>query len=445
MEKLFKRKIYNELLKWKEKKGETALLIEGARRVGKSTIVEEFGKNEYEEYVLIDFSRVNQNFKDVFNDLSDLDIFFRNLFLLLNAPSMPKGSLMIFDEIQFCPKARQAIKHLVKDGRYSYIETGSLVSIKENIVDIQIPSEEEKLEMYPMDYEEFLDALGYSYEYQVLKDIYDNKKYNVDTAIHKKFMDNFRLYLCVGGMPSVVSKYIETKDFFKVDNEKKLIYNLYLNDLEKIDKKYGTFCSLIYKAIPSMLSKHNNKFIFSKVNSRKDSLKLLDSVDKLIESKIVNIVYKANEPLVGLASSKENNMFKLYFSDVGIYTSILYGEDKNEISNIYQRIIFDKLDSNFGSLYENFVLVNLLSKNHSPYFYEWKEDNKRYEIDFLIYKEYKLSLIEVKSGNKISISSLNKFKEKYDTKIKDSLVISPKNFNLKENVIYLPFYLTNFI
>ena len=302
------RKIYSKLLQWKnESNGGSALLIEGARRVGKTTVAEELGKNEYPAFQTIDFSKVSESFKSIFDDLLNIEDFFSKLFLALKINHMPKGSLFIFDEVQFCPKARQAIKTLVKDGRYHYIETGSLVSIKENTSNILIPSEEEPIQMFPMDYEEFLWALGNKYEADMLKRYLTNRT-PIESKMHQLFMRNFRLYLALGGMPKVVSTYLSTHDFYAAEKDKKNIINLYEQDLKKIDNLYGTICYRVWKQIPIMLSNHSTRFIVSSVDERADSILFQNTLDKLEESKMVIPVYKCNDPSGGYALTKDETM-----------------------------------------------------------------------------------------------------------------------------------------
>lgn len=449
---MLKRKIYDKLVEWKNSSnGTTALLIEGARRIGKSFIVEEFAKNNYASYILIDFSKMNDNFKEVFDDLQNIDEFYKNLFLSLQKSPLPKNSLIIFDEVQFCPKARQAIKHLVFDGRYHFIETGSLVSIKENTMDILIPSEEERISMYPLDYEEFLWAINKEYECEVLKEIYDKRDTKTSLKMHQVFIKTLRLYMAIGGMPQVVNKYIETNDFYAVEKTKKNILSLYEEDLKKIDNKYNTICYLVYKSIPSMLSKHTTRFITSSINERADSVLFKNTLSKLIESKMVNVVYRCNEPKIGFSLTIDDAFFKIYFNDIGLFTSMVYSENINESRDIYQRLILDKVDTNLGMLYENLVCQMLICNNHIPYYYSWKDKNKEnmdnknsksYELDFIIYKKGHVIPIEVKSSLIKSLASLNAFKDKYGKGVGEKIIIKNKPLNYGDNTTYLPIYLT---
>lgn len=443
---MFKRKIYSKLLKWKtESNGSSALLIEGARRIGKTTIVKEFGEKEYDEHLIIDFSIVSEDFKNIFDNLVSIDDFFTNIFLSLRIPVLPNGSLIVFDEIQFCPKARQAIKALVKDGRYHYIETGSLVSIKENVKGILIPSEEEAIQMYPMDYEEFLWALGFEDEANILRKYFNEKK-PFNQNLHKNFMYHFRHYLAIGGMPKVVSKFLEKRDFYEVENEKRKIINLYENDLKKFDSDFKTICYRIWQQIPSMLSNHTTRFIASSVNQRADSIFFQDTLDKLKESKMVIPVYRCNDPSGGFALTKDETMFKLYFNDIGLFVSYVYSNGENDIKDIYQMIILDKLGMNLGMLYENLVAQTLTANNFIPYYYSWKsnDDNlalKQYEVDFIISKKGKTIPIEVKSKRVSSLVSLNKFFEKNKNKTEYKYIVKPKPFSIDNNTINLPIYM----
>ena len=443
----FKRKIYNDLLEWKKtSNGSTALLIEGARRIGKSTICDEFGKNEYDSYLIIDFSKVSNSLKELFeDDLNDLDTFFSKLFIYLNKPVLKKGSLIVFDEVQFCPYARQAIKHLIKDGRYHYIETGSLISIKENVKDILIPSEEEHIDMFPMDYEEFLWALDKEHEANILFSIYKNKDFKLCSDLHEELIKTLRVYVAIGGMPQAIAKYIETKDYLAVEKTKQAILNLYKGDLRKLDEKYKTICEIIYDQIPSTLCHENTRFKCNSINQRGDSVLMRNSIDKLVQSKMVNIVYKTNEPKIGFKLTQDTLSYKLYINDTGLFTSLIYNENKNEYDNIYKRIIFDKLESNLGMLFENLACQFLLVNGHKPYYYSFNEiiNNKlkKYEIDFITYVNGKIIPIEIKSSRSNNTKSLDRFKEKYSSSTGTKYVINNKPLKQSDNIMYLPFYI----
>lgn len=442
---MFKRKIYSELLKWKnESKGSSALLIEGARRVGKTKIAEFFGENEFPMYKTIDFSRESDDVINCFNNLSNIEQFFETLFLALRMNALPRGSLLIFDEIQFCPKARQAIKTLVADGRYFYLETGSLVSIKENTQDILIPSEEESIQMYPMDYEEFLWALGLEFEAQTIIKHFEEKE-PFDEKTHRLLMKNFRTYLAVGGMPKVIETYLIKHDFYAVDKEKKKIIKLYEEDLRKIDNKFGTICYLVWKQMPAMLSKHATRFIVSSTNQRADSVLFSNTLEKLIESKMVLVVYKCNDPSGGYALTKVTGSFKLYFNDVGLFTSIIYPNTINDSQDIYQRLIFDRLKTNLGMLFENVSAQMLVANSYEPFYYSWEQNKdgvkKKYEIDFIIFKNGKTIPFEVKSRNISSKESLDEFRKRFVKKIGEKYIVHIKQLSVGDNLTYLPYYM----
>lgn len=442
---MFKRKIYSHLLKRKnETQGRTALLIEGARRVGKTKIAETFGKNEFKNYKLIDFSIQSENVINSFNYLNDLEKFFEYLFLALGINPLPKGSLLIFDEVQFCPKARQAIKTLVADGRYYYLETGSLVSIKENTQDILIPSEEESIEMYPMDFEEYLWACGLEFEANAIsKHFKDRNPFPND--MHNLLMQNFRTYLAIGGMPKVIDTYLTTHSFFAADKEKRMIIKLYEEDLRKIDNNFKTICYLVWKQMPAMLSKHSTRFIVSSTNERSDSVLFTNTMEKLIESKIVVAVYKCTDPSGGFALTKDLSSFKLYFNDTGLFTSIIYPDTKNDSQDLYQRLVFDKLKTNLGMLFENACAQILLANSFEPYYYSWREETdnvkKNYEIDFIVSKNGKTIPFEVKSRNTSCIESLEAFRRKFVKKIGEKYIVHIKQLSYGDNLTYLPYYM----
>ena len=442
---MFKRKIYKELLKWKnESNGATALLIEGARRVGKTSISEFFGKNEFPAYKTIDFSKESNDVMNAFNDLSKIDKFFENLFLALGIAALPKGSLLIFDEVQFCPKARQAIKSLVADRRYYYLETGSLVSIKENTSNILIPSEEDTIQMYPLDYEEFLWACDSEYESEIIKKHFSERE-PFDSNIHYSLMKNFRTYLAVGGMPKVVDTYLMTHDFYAVDREKKRILKLYEEDLRKIDNQYGTICYLVWKQMPAMLSKHSTRFIVSSTNERADSVLFSNTMEKLIESKMIIAVYRCADPSSGYALTKDSGSFKLYFNDVGLFTTIVYPNTINDSQDVYQRLIFDKLKTNLGMLFENASAQVLTANGFDPYYYSWEQltngIRKKYEIDFIIFKNGKTVPFEVKSRNVSSKESLDEFRKRFVKKIGEKFIVHIKQLSFGDNLVYLPYYM----
>lgn len=443
---MLKRKIYNDLLKWKENSnGKTALLIEGARRVGKSTIVKEFAKNEYKSYILIDFSIIPNEIRDLFNDLSDLSYIFLKLKLYYSINLYKRNSLIIFDEVQFCPKARQAIKHLVADGRYDYIETGSLISINKNIKDILIPSEEERINMFPMDYEEFLNALNDNDTIQILKEFF-NKKIPLGNMQHRKLMRKFRLYMLVGGMPQAVLEYINTNDLKKVDIVKRNIIKLYESDFYKIDNS-GKISSL-YDAIPSELNKHSTSYQITSVlpNDRLANL-FSNELYELIQSKTVLPAYNVTDPNTNLSSMYNKEKFKLYLSDTGLLITLMFKNKNTTDNNIYLKLLNDKLDTNLGILYENIVAQILCSKGYKLYYHTMfnKIQKRNYEIDFLIEENGKISPIEVKSSGYKAHKSLDNFIEKFSNRIQNKYVIYTKDLLKKEGIIYLPIYLAIFL
>lgn len=442
---MFRRKIYDKLLEWKtESDGRTALLIEGARRVGKSTVVEEFAKNEYESYILIDFSRASKAVKELFEDISDLDYLFLQLQLQYKVDLHERRSLIIFDEVQQCPLARQAIKALVADHRYDYVETGSLISIKRNVKDILIPSEERKISMYPMDHEEFLWAVGDTTTIPLLKKVFDSGK-PVGVQIHRKLMRDFRLYMLVGGMPQAVNEYIETNNFRKVDQIKRDILNLYEDDFKKIDPT-GKLSSL-FDAIPAQLNKNASRYQVSSVLNGERAENILESIAELKDSKTVLVSYHANDPNAGMSNNKELGKFKLFLSDTGLFTTLMF-KDRDFTENIiYEKLLNDKLSANLGYLYEN-AIAQILTANGNALFYHtfMNESTRRnYEIDFILARKNKVCPIEVKSSGYKTHASLDAFSRKFSDRILDKYLIYTKDFAKDEDIFCLPIYLVQFL
>lgn len=442
---MFRRKIYDKLLEWKtESDGRTALLIEGARRVGKSTVVEEFAKNEYESYILIDFSRASKAVKELFEDMSDLDYLFLQLQLQYKVDLHERRSLIIFDEVQQCPLARQAIKALVADHRYDYVETGSLISIKRNVKDILIPSEERKISMYPMDHEEFLWAVGDTTTIPLLKKVFDSGK-PVGAQIHRKLMRDFRLYMLVGGMPQAVNEYIETNNFRKVDQIKRDILNLYEDDFKKIDPT-GKLSSL-FDAIPAQLNKNASRYQVSSVLNGERAENILESIAELKDSKTVLVSYHANDPNAGMSNNKDLGKFKLFLSDTGLFTTLMF-KDRDFTENIiYEKLLNDKLSANIGYLYEN-VVAQILTANGDALFYHtfMNESTRRnYEIDFILARKNKVCPIEVKSSGYKTHASLDAFSRKFSDRILDKYLIYTKDFAKDEDIFCLPIYLVQFL
>lgn len=438
---MFKRKIYDKLLEWKkESDGKTALLVEGARRIGKSTVVEEFGKNEYESYILIDFAFAPQSVKDLFLDMSDLDYFFLQLQLQYHVDLVERKSLIIFDEVQFCPLARQAIKVLVKDHRYDYIETGSLISIKKNVQGILIPSEERKISMYPMDYEEFRWALGDKTTIPLLKKAFAAQR-PLGDAMNRKLLRDYRLYMLVGGMPQAVDEYIKTNNFRKVDMVKRDILKLYDDDFKKIDPT-GRI-SMLFEAIPAQLNKNASRYQVSSVleNDRADSI--LELLAEMNSSKTVLISYQANDPNAGLAANKDLTLFKLFICDTGLFVTLMFKDKDFTENEIYEKLLNDKLSANLGYLYENAIAQTLVSTGNELFYHSWRNESSRhnYEVDFLISRKNKICPIEVKSSGYKSHTSLDEFCKKFSSRILSKYIVYTKDLAKVTDVLYLPVYM----
>lgn len=452
-----KRKIYQQLLDWKhDRRGEVALLIEGARRIGKSYIVEEFAKNEYDSYLLIDFSRVNPKVIEFFDlYLDDLDMLFTSLELYGKKKLIPRknptdeaSSLIIFDEIQFCPRARSAIKHLVADHRFDYIETGSLISIKKNVKDIMLPSEEHAIEMYPMDFEEFLWAMGDEMMMPFIKMQFEKRK--PMEAFHRKALDYFRQYMIVGGMPQAVQTYVDTRDFDKVDERKRDILSIYRNDIRKYADNQETKVAAIFEELPGQLQKHEKKFRLADLQSHARMRDYSEAFFWLSDAKIINCCYNSTEPSIGLKLNEERTTLKCYMGDTGLLISHAFDERGIVTSELYQKLMFDKLEVNEGMLVENIVAQMLRAAGHKLYFfskYSAKEADERMEVDFLIAKptitsRHNISPIEVKSGSHYTITSLKKCIKKYDKQLATPYVLHDKDLKVEDGIMYLPLYMT---
>ncbi len=438
---MFQRKIYQKLLEWKNGAyGDCSILIDGARRIGKSTIAEEFGKNEFDDYLLIDFRKANQNIKDSFGFLHDsMDKFFAALFLAVGRKAMDRGSLIIFDEIQFFPKAREWIKDFVADGRYRYIETGSLISIKRNEAGIMIPSEEKRLYMYPMDFEEFLLAIGDEASSPMLKKAFESSDFSMITqGIHRDLMQKYRLYLALGGMPKPLSKYIENQDFLQAEQEKRTILDLYGDDLRSNDAKDKTRMNVLYQNLATQLGKAKSKrFIVGHIFGRSGRL-LSDTLNNLESSRVVNLVYRSSSPEMGLSLFKAQTDFKAYSSDVGLLVSKVLTEIGDE--TIYRKIIFAKDSANLGMFYENAVVQALVCNGYDPYYFTFADKGSSYEIDCMIQRKGRICAIEVKSSSSFSTVSLDCFKKIYRSPKKDYYVLSPKMPYAENGVVFLPLY-----
>ncbi|MDD7641500.1 MAG: AAA family ATPase [bacterium] len=446
MEKpVFKRKIYNEILEWKEKRSDKyALLIKGARRVGKSTIAEEFAKNEFKSYILIDFAHTSKEIMGLFDDTYNLDFFFLQLQQLTGIRLYEKESVIIFDEVQLLPKARQAIKYLVADGRYKYMETGSLLSIKKNTKDILIPSEEHKLSMYPMDFEEFLWAIGDVITADTIKILLENKK-TAGNALHRNLMRIFRLYMLIGGMPQAIETYLEQNNLQAVDEVKREIVDLYEEDFIKID---GTgLAGDIYDAIPANLSGNASRYVLSNAREGTRSEQVRELLPQMLSSFTVNIAYHANNSGVGMSLEKDAGRYKLFTSDVGLFVTLAFKDKKYTENVIYNKLLSDKLEANLGYVYENVVAQMLIAGGNNLFYYtmESETSNHLYEIDFLISVSDKICPIEVKSGNYRSHKSLDVFCKKFSSRIGEKYVVHTKDYKWENGIHYIPVYMVPFL
>lgn len=442
---MFKRKIYDKLLEWKnEFNGKSALLIEGARRIGKSTIVEEFAKSEYQSYILIDFSTAPKAIHELFEDISDLDYIFLQLQLQYRVDLYERNSVIIFDEVQLCPLARQAIKSLVKDHRYDYIETGSLISIKKNVKNILIPSEEHRINMYPMDYEEFLWALGDTTTMPLLKKFFESEK-PLGDQLNRTQLRNFRLYMLVGGMPQAVQEYIETNNFRKVDQVKRDILKLYEDDFKKLDPT-GKI-SLMFDAIPAQLNTNASRYQVSSVLEGERADTMLELIAELKDSKTVLVSYHTNDPNVGMAIFKDLRKFKLFLCDTGLFVTLMF-KDRDFTENlIYEKLLNDKLSVNLGYLYENVVAQMLTSQGEELFYHTFLNETSHhnYEIDFLLSRKNKICPLEVKSSGYKAHASLDAFSRKFSDRILRRYLIYTKDLRKEENVLCLPVYMINFL
>ncbi len=439
----FKRKVYSRLLEWKEKYSDKyAVLLEGARRVGKSTIAQSFGENEYDSYILIDFSKTTTNILECFDDIGNLNIFFLRLQAETGITLYEHKSLIIFDEVQLFPKARQAIKHLVADGRYSYLETGSLISIKKNVKDILIPSEEMKIQVYPMDYQEFCDATGGSYE--LLKQIYDTGK-AIGQATNRKLMRDLRIYMAVGGMPQAVEAYIEGKNFSEIDMVKRQIISLYEEDFKKIDGS-GRI-SAIYHSIPAQLAKDSKKYRITTAIGQRNNSKSEELLYELIDSKTVLPCYNSTNPRVSLTDTKDFDSYKLYLSDTGLFITLMFIDRPVIENDVYAKLLSDKLPANLGYLYENLIAQMITAAGRELYYHTWEKDKSThyYEVDFLISEGSKVNAFEIKSSGAGKHESIKQFYKKFSKNVNKIYLISQKDIGKEENLMLKPFYLMPFL
>lgn len=443
MERIFKRKLYDRMLTWKQQRqGKTALLVEGVRRVGKSTLVEEFARREYESYLLIDFNIASKQVMNLFDDLMDMDMLFLQLQTIYHVSLTPKRSVVIFDEVQKCPKARQAIKYLVKDGRYDYIETGSLISIKKNTKDITIPSEEERVQLHPMDMEEFRWAIGDNATMPLLRTFYE-KKLPLGAA-HRTKMRELRLYMLVGGMPQAVNEYLNTNDLSKVDLVKRDIIRLYLDDFQKLDTS-GRIAEL-FKNVPAQLSSNSCRYRPLQVLGSTDEDKLQELLHNLEDSKTVMFQYHSNDPNVGMSLTKDMSRYKIFLCDTGLFITLAFWDKDFTENIIYQKLLSDKLSANLGYVYENLVAQLLTSAGNQLFFYTWQRDAKHnYEIDFLLSRGAKIQPIEVKSSGYSTHASLDEFCKIFHERIDKRFLIYTKDLKIDDKMIYLPMYMTPLI
>lgn len=442
---MFQRKIYSKMLEWKEQSGgKTALLIEGARRIGKSTVVEGFAQKEYQSYILIDFSRASQETRQLFEDVSDLNYLFLQLQLQFKTDLHTRNSVIIFDEVQLCPKARQAIKALVEDGRYDFIETGSLISIKKNVQDILIPSEERKINMYPMDYEEFLWALGDDTTFSLLKKCFETNQ-PLGDALNRRQLRQFRLYMLVGGMPQAVAAYIETNSFRKVDEVKRDIISLYENDFAKIDPT-GRL-AMLYDAIPAQLNKNASRYQSSAVLNGERPDKILELIAELKDSRTALVSYHANDPNAGLSNTKDLSKFKLFLSDTGLFVTLMF-KNKDFVENeIYEKLLSDKLSVNLGYLYENIVAQCLTASGNELFYHTIMNERSKhnYEIDFLLTIKNKVIPLEVKSSGYKTHKSLDVFTGKYSDRIARRYIVYTKDLCKEQDIFCVPVYMVPFL
>ena len=451
--KIFKRKIYERMLKWKqESNGNTALLIKGARRIGKSTIAEEFARKEYESYIFIDFSVADDSVKELFSHISDLNYFFLRLQSLFNVSLHKRKSVIVFDEVQLYPPARQAIKHLVKDHRYDYIETGSLLSIKKNVKGIVIPSEETRIAMYPLDHEEFLWATGKPQIYELLRYSYENVK-PLGDAVNRDLMRNFRLYMLIGGMPQAVNAYLESNDFSAIDAVKRNILELYIDDFRKIDPTGRA--SRLFTSIPAELSRNTARYKVGSVIENATSARVSELLMDMEDSMTVNFAYHANDPSVGFSLHADYNYFKMFLADTGLFVTLAFMDRDYTENVIYRKLLTDKLSTDLGYVYENVIAQMLKSAGNELFYYTFKEEKSKdeddiktirnYEIDFLLSRKDKICPIEVKASGYNSHKSLDKFRQKFSDRILHRYLIYTKDLRKDNDIICLPAYMTGLL
>ncbi len=443
--RVFRRKLYEKMLKWKkEKDGSTALLIKGARRVGKSTLAEEFAKNEYESYINIDFTEASTEVKELFKDISDLDSLLMSLQFHYQTKLTPRKSVIIFDEVQDCPLARQAIKKLVKDHRYDYIETGSLITIKKNVKDIRIPSEETRITLYPMDYEEFRWALGDEATIPLLREAFEQKR-SFGDGLTRKLLKDFRLYMLVGGMPQAVNTYLDTNNLSSVDSVKREIIELYADDFRKIDPT-GKATRMFY-AIPGQLNKNASRYQISSVIEQGKQDRMEEILEDMKDSCVVLFAKHANDPNVGLSLHEDNNQYKMFLNDTGLFITLAFWDKEVTENVLYQKLLTDKLSADLGYVYENIVAQMLKASGNELYYHTWPTESGKhnYEIDFLLSRGNKICPIEVKSSGYKAHASLDDFQRKFSDRILHRYLIYTKDMKKDTDIIMMPVFMTMFL
>ena len=441
---MFRRKVYEELKEWKNNYAPRyAALLEGARRVGKSTVAEEFAKANYRSYIKIDFANITRELLNVFEDIADHKLFFLRLQTVTGVTLYPRESVIIFDEIQRQPLVRQAIKYLVADGRYDYIETGSLISIKKNVKDIVIPSEEHKIPVYPMDYEEFMWAIGND-TYPVLRDLYKMGS-EAGNGTNRKLMRDFRIYMAVGGMPQAVDAYVNGKNFAEIDKVKREIIDLYIDDFKKIDR--SGLIGKMYESIPSQLATNKKRYMISRATGKRKTKKDEERLSDLLDSKTVIACYNTFNPGITLAQSRDEDTFKLYLSDIGLFTTMIFKASPKTDESIYSKLLGDKLSADLGYLYENAVAQMIIASNRTAYYHTWEKENSThyYEVDFLLQDKTKLLPLEVKSSATKKHESIDAFCKKYSGYVSRAILLSQKDVGIDGNLKLKPIYMLPFI
>lgn len=441
---MFKRKAFEKLKYWKDNKApKYSVLLEGARRVGKTTIAEEFAKQEYRSYIKVDFANIRKDVLDAFEDIADLDIFFLRLQTATGITLYRRESVIIFDEIQLMPKARQAIKYLVADGRYDYIETGSLISIKKNVKDIVLPSEEMKVPIYPMDYEEFMWAIGND-TYNILRELYRQGK-PVGNSLNRKLLRDFRIYMAVGGMPQAVAAYVEGNNFTEIDEVKREIINLYKDDFYKIDNT--GLIGRMYDSVPSQLATDKRSYVISAATGKKKIDRDLERLHDLLDSKTVLPCYNVRNPSIALSQTRDSSIFKLYLADTGLFTTMIFNSSGETDANIYTKLLSDSLPADLGYLYENAVAQIIAGSDITLYYHTWEKENSShyYEVDFLLPSKTKIVPLEVKSSGIGKHESITVFRKKYSKQVSRQILLSQKDVGHTEMLQLYPVYMLPFI